>query len=150
MFFNADTRKCSITNVTWAGFPLGHAALGRIMASTPSFGFLRAPDSSPHKVRSPGHILPSGQPALGRTYYHLWSPSSPSTPPWSLLPWLPQACHRDPESFSGMFHHCHSTATPLPAPPVSSTIRYTTPALHSSRSSLWMERPLPIRALPLL
>lgn len=69
MFFNAATRKCSIANVTWAGSPLGHATLGRVMASTPSFGFLRAPDSSPYK--------PSGE----YTYCQLWSPSSPSTLP---------------------------------------------------------------------
>lgn len=54
---------------------------GEGMASTPSFGFLRAPDSSPYKVRGPGHILPSGHPALGGTYCQLWSPSSPSTLP---------------------------------------------------------------------
>ena len=151
------TRKCSITNVTWAGFPLSHTELGRLMASTPSFGFLHAPERSPHKVCSTGQgtgatFSPQDSQLPGEhTASSGLRPHSPPLPGLFLLT-CPGPATRPIESFSIVFHHCYPTANPLPAPCVSSTIkRYTTqPCTHPNLLFGWKASALQGFASPVM
>lgn len=155
MFFNAATRKCSITSVIWARFPLGHTALGRTMVSTPSFGPPHAPAGSPHKFCCTGWgsgatFFPHDSQPPGEHTASSGLQSSLSSRPWALPPWLPRHLPPGPRVLLSPVPSLLSHSCPFPAPPVSSTIkRDITPALHSSGSSLCVQMPLPSGALPL-